>query len=138
MGGVGLMLAMLITSCGGGTAQSAEPQKPDTVSVNAGYDPRIYTEDPWQLGYCVSVENDAAEEHEDGGEYGTGSYADLLSDRPCTLDMAFGYGKILKKHHLVGEHDAGRVWSVLADTEPKFVENVVQFSDGYAENFINR
>lgn len=139
--GIGMALAFIISSCAG-PAESAEqfPQGPEVqaVSVADGYDPRIYTGDPWQLGYCVSAENDAAEAHETEDGYGTGAYADLLADRPCTLDLAFGYGKLLKKHGLTGETDYGKVWKTLSDKEPKFRDNVMQFSDGYAENFINR
>jgi len=138
LGGVGVLLAILLSMCAG-RAQSAEPPGEEAVeSVNAGYDPDIYTRDPWQLGYCVSRENDAAEMYEGEGGYGTGSYAELLAARPCTLDLAFKYGKLLKKHRLVGEEDTGKVWKILADTEPEFRDNVMKFSDGYAENFVNR
>lgn len=136
MGGIGVVMAVIITACAG-PAQSAEMAEQASVD-GGGYDPRIYTRDPWQLGYCVSVENDAAETHEDEGGHGTGAYSDLLADRPCTLDLAFGYGKLLKKHHLTREENHARVWKILADTEPKFRDNVMNFKDGYAENFINR
>lgn len=139
VGVVGLIIAMAISTCAGPPAQSAEgPEKVQHQSVGGGYDPRIYTRDPWQLGYCVSAENDAAELHEGDGGYGTGSYGDLLADRPCTLDLAFGYGKLLKKHRLIGEENHDKVWKILADKEPKFRDNVISFSDGYAENFVNR
>lgn len=137
--GIGMAMAFIISSCAG-PAQSAEmdAQPKAVMSVAAGYDPRIYTGDPWQLGYCVSAENDAAEAHENEGGYGTGSYGELLADRPCTLDLAFGYGKLLKRYRLVGETDYGKVWKTLSDKEPKFRDNVMKFSDGYGENFINR
>ena len=142
LSGVGVLMALVLSACvGTGPAQSAEmePQaKVAPVSVNEGYDPRLYTREPWQLGYCVSAENDAAEAHEGEGEYGTGSYAELLADRPCTMDLAFGYGKLLKKHRLIGETDTEKVWKTLSDKEPDFRDNVTQFSDGYAENFVNR
>jgi len=139
MGAIAILIAMAINTCSGGTAQSAQvPETAKRQAVDGGYDPRTYTRDPWQLGYCVSAENDAAEMHEGDGGYGTGSYADLLADRPCTLDLAFGYGKLLKKHRLTGESDHDKVWMILADREPKFRDNVMDFSDGYAENFINR
>lgn len=139
LGGIAAALALILGACGG--SASADDRAPEAVPVTStggGYDPEIYTEDPWQLGYCISVENDSAEVHEVEGGYGTGSYEDLLADRPCTLDLAFGYGKLLKKHNLVGNENYIKIWKVLSDKEPGFRDKVVQFSDGYAENFVNR
>jgi hypothetical protein len=134
-----MAMAFIISSCAG-PAQSAEmgPPPVQAASVADGYDPRIYTREPWQLGYCISAENDAAEAHEGDGGHGTGSYVELLADRPCTLDLAFGYGKLLKKHRLIVETNYAKVWKTLSDKEPKFRDNVMRFSDGYGENFTNR
>lgn len=139
LGGIAAALALILGACGGSaSADDRAPGAASAASTGGGYDPEIYTGDAWQLGYCISVENDAAEVHEVEGGYGTGSYGDLLADRPCTLDLAFGYGKLLKKYNLVGSEDYIKIWKVLSDKEPVFRDKVVQFSDGYAENFVNR
>lgn len=137
LGGVAAVLALLVGSCGGSASASPHEQV-DVFSVGGGYDPRIYTGDAWQIGYCISEENDEAENREGDDSYGTGSYGDLLADRPCTLDLAFGYGKLLKKHGLVGEEDHDEVWLILSSKDSEFRDNVIRFADGYAENFINR
>lgn len=141
LGGIGAALALIIGACAGSSQAAQQPndqQEVQRVSVDGGYDPRIYTKDAWQLGYCISAENDEAEKHEGDGDYGTGSYADLLATRPCTLTLAFDYGRLLEKYGLVGEKDHDVVWSVLSSKDSKFRDNVIRFSDGYAENFVNR
>lgn len=138
LGGIAAAMTLLLGACAG-SAQATETQQDTQVtSVRGGYNPEIYTSDPWQLGYCISAENDEAEKHEGEDGYGTGSYGDLLADRPCTLDLAFGYGDLLKTHRLVSEEDHDKIWRILSSKEPKFRDNVIQFSDGYAENFVNR
>jgi hypothetical protein len=140
LGGIATLLALAMGACSSsaqateGTSAAVRP----VVEVAEGYGPQIPDGDAWQLGYCISVENDMAEAHEVDGGYGTGSYADLLRDRPCTLDLAFGYGKILRKYHLENSSDYERIWKVLSSKDKKFRDNVMEFSDGYAENFVNR
>lgn len=141
LGGISAVLVLIIASCSGAASASdrtPEQTKVQASSVDDGYNPRIYVEDPWQLGYCLSAENDAAEAREGEGEYGTGSYGDLLSNRPCTLDLAFNYGELLEKYRLVGEKNHDKIWGILSSKDSKFRDNVIQFSDGYAENFVNR
>lgn len=135
LGGVGMALALIISACAGPSANGAPQVRPSAVVDG---DPRKVTGDSWQIGYCISQENEAAQKHEQDGEYGTESYAELLSDRPCTLDLAFGYGDLLAKHHLTGEKDFVKVWRILSKKETKFRDRVIRFADGYAEHFINQ
>lgn len=140
MGGIGLLLALVLGACSG-SAQAkgdlVDTEHPRGTSEDRGA-AFASVDDPWEMGYCISEENDVVREHESDGEYGTGSYVDMLASRPCTLDLAFGYGKLLAKHNLSGDQDYAKIWKTLSDREPEFRDNVMRFADGYAENFVNR